>query len=101
MKTASRAKAARSQALLEIMESLSHRFDHLILDVPAVLASSDSAPLISLADGCCLVIRQGVTQTEDVRSALDTISHLQIYGVILNQVKVATPNLLMRLFPQR
>ena len=59
------------------------------------------APLISLADGCCLVIRQGVTQIEDVRSALDTISHLNIYGVILNQVSLATPNILMRLFPQR
>jgi Mrp family chromosome partitioning ATPase len=101
LKASERAKAARSQALHEIMESLSQRFDHLILDVPAVLASSDAAPLISLADGCCLVIRQGVTQIEDVRSALDTISHLNIYGVILNQVRLATPNVLIRLFPQR
>jgi Mrp family chromosome partitioning ATPase len=101
LKTSARAKVARSQALVEIIESLSNRFNHLILDVPAVLACSDAAPLISLADGCCLVIRQGVTQIEDVRSALDTISHLQIYGVILNQVNLDTPNIVMRLFHQR
>lgn len=100
LKASARAKTARSQALAEIIESLSNRFNHLILDVPAVLASSDAPPLISLANGCCLVIRQGVTPIEDVRSALDTISHLKIYGVILNQVSLATPDILMRLFHQ-
>lgn len=101
LKASARAKAARSQALAEIIESLSNRFHHLILDVPAVLACSDATPLISLADGCCLVIRQGITRIEDVRSALDTISHLKIYGVILNQASLDTPDILMRLFPHR
>lgn len=101
MPASKRSKAARGPKLKEVLDSLSKRFDHLIFDVPAVLASSDTAPLLSLADGCCLVIRQGVTHTEDVSAALDTIQYYHVFGVILNQVKLATPNLLLKLFSQR
>jgi Mrp family chromosome partitioning ATPase len=90
---------ARSQVLVQIMEQLSKEFDHLILDVPAVRATTDSVPLASLSDACCLVIRQGVTTAEDVRLALDEIDHLSILGVILNQVRLKTPRAILKLIP--
>jgi Mrp family chromosome partitioning ATPase len=90
---------ARSQVLVQIMEQLSKEFDHLILDVPAVRATTDAVPLASLGDACCLVIRQGVTTAEDVRLALDEIDHLSILGVILNQVRLKTPRAILKFIP--
>lgn len=88
---------ARSRQLRDIIEQLSEQFDHLVLDVPAILATSDSIPLASLADCCILVIRQGVTTVEDVRLALDRIDHLNILGVILNKSRSKTPAFIQKL----
>jgi len=90
---------ARSQELREIIDDLSTRFDYLILDIPAIHSTSDSIPLASLGDACCLVIRQGITTVEDVRLALDEIDHLPIIGVVMNRVKLATPASIAKLIP--
>jgi Mrp family chromosome partitioning ATPase len=95
----SRPVVAHSQALRETIYELSTRFDHLILDVPAILATNDAAPLAGLGTACCLVIRQGVTSVESVRQALDEISHLNVLGVVMNQVRMATPDPILRLVP--
>ena len=91
---------ARNAALKELINNLSKRYDYLLLDVPAILTTSDAISLASLADGCCLVIRQGVTSVEKVNLALDDIDHLNILGAIMNQVKVKTPSLLLKFIPQ-
>ena len=93
----SRPRTARSERLLEILSVLDKRFDHLIMDIPAVLSTSDSVPLASLSDSCCMIIRQGVTPKEDVNQALDEISHIPQLGVILNQYKFETPSILLKL----
>lgn len=92
---------ARSNALREVIDDLSTRFDHLILDIPAVQATNDAIPLASLGDACCVVIRQGVTTMEDTRLALDEINHLQILGVVMNRVKLKTPNAILKYIPTR
>ncbi len=88
---------ARSRELRDVIDQLSEQFDHLILDVPAILATSDSIPLASLADCCILVVQQGVTTVEDVRLALDRIDHLNILGVILNKSRSKTPAFIQKL----
>jgi Mrp family chromosome partitioning ATPase len=65
------------------------------LDLPAVTATSDSILLASHGTGICLVIQQGVTPVQRVKAILDDLDHLNIIGVILNQVKVATPSFLL------
>jgi Mrp family chromosome partitioning ATPase len=92
--------AARSPALKETIEELAHRFDHLILDVPAVLATSDALALAALGGPCCLVVRQGVTSVEKVRTALDDIQNLPMLGVIMNRAQIATPASLLKFVPQ-
>ncbi|MFZ1400282.1 MAG: CpsD/CapB family tyrosine-protein kinase [Candidatus Promineifilaceae bacterium] len=91
---------ARSPKLAETINQLSQKFDHLLLDIPAVLATSDAIALASLADACAMVIHQGVTPIGDVKRALDDVEHIQMLGVIMNQVAIKTPNLLLRLIPQ-
>lgn len=91
---------ARHLRLKGIIEDLSEMFDHLIFDIPALLATNDAIPLASLANACCLVVNQGVTSIESARLALDEISHLQLAGVVMNKVKVSTPSRLLNLIPQ-
>ena len=92
---------ARSQALRTLLSELTHNYDHLILDIPAVLATADAVPLASLGTACCLVVRQGVTWVEDVKLALDEIGHLPILGVVMNKVKLTTPSLFIKLITNR
>ncbi|MCX7790919.1 MAG: chromosome partitioning protein [Chloroflexaceae bacterium] len=91
---------ARSDALKETIESLARRYDHLILDVPAVLATSDAIALASLGAACVIVTHHGLTPTTTVQLALDDIRHLNILGVVLNQATFATPRWILDLVPQ-
>ena len=91
---------SRSQALKRLIEELGKRFDHLILDIPAVLTTNDAVPLAALGSACCLVVRQGVTEINDIQQALDEIDHLTILGVILNRVQYVSPARLTKLVSQ-
>ncbi|MEI6180586.1 MAG: CpsD/CapB family tyrosine-protein kinase [Chloroflexales bacterium] len=91
---------ARSAGLHTLFDDLRERFDYLLLDVPAILTSSDTIALASLGDACCLVVRHGVTSTPTVQRALDQIKHLKMLGIILNQVTIKTPAWLRMLIPQ-
>ena len=71
-----------------------------MLDIPAVSATNDAVPLASLGDACCLVVHQGVTPIEKVRSTLDEIDHLTVLGVIMNKTHNYTPSFLLNLIPQ-
>jgi Mrp family chromosome partitioning ATPase len=68
----------------------------VILDIPAILATTDSVTLASLGNVACLVIQQGVTQVGDVSQALDEIEHLEIMGSVLNNIRIATPKPILK-----
>jgi Mrp family chromosome partitioning ATPase len=97
----SRPVIARSHDVVELLKKLRQRFDHLILDIPAILATNDSVPLASLGDACCLVIRQRATSMEDVRAALDELVHMKILGAVLNRVRYSTPKRLIKTITAR
>lgn len=91
---------ARSAVLKSVIEELSTRFDHLVLDIPAIGATSDAIALASLGTACCIVVRQGLTPTNIVQAALDDIAHLPMLGVVMNHVAFQTPRWLHGLVPQ-
>ncbi|OAN46054.1 chromosome partitioning protein [Chloroflexus islandicus] len=91
---------ARSAELRALIDTLSERFDYVLLDLPAVLEVSDTLALAALADACALVVRHGVTPITDVQRALSDIQHVPVLGVILNQAHIATPRWIHRLIPQ-
>ncbi len=92
---------ARSNALKELLDELASQYDHLILDIPAIQSTSDAIPLASLADACCVVVQQGVTTMEDIGLALDEIAHIKMLGVILNRVKLNTPEKILKYIPMK
>lgn len=95
-----RPSMARSEQIQNILAQLGERFEHIIIDIPAIHMSRDATALAALSQGCCLVIRQGVTPVNRVRQALEEIAHLNILGVILNQVNLSSPNWLHHFVPQ-
>ncbi|MEZ4593168.1 MAG: chromosome partitioning protein, partial [Chloroflexota bacterium] len=90
---------ARSSILKDVLDELSQQYDHLILDIPAILSTSDAIPLASLADACCVVVQHGITTTEDISLALDEVAHMKILGVIMNRVKLSTPEKILKYIP--
>jgi Mrp family chromosome partitioning ATPase len=97
---AQRAAMARHDTLKACIKQLNRRFDHILLDIPAILATSDAIALASLGTACCMVIKHGVTPVSYVQRALDDVKHLQLLGVILNQTRNALPGWVRTLIPQ-
>jgi Mrp family chromosome partitioning ATPase len=95
-----RSYMARSERLRSQIEALNRRFDYLLLDIPAIQATSDAISLASLGTAGCMVIRQGVTPVSKVRETLDEVKHLRMLGIVLNQVHVHTPQWLLNFIPQ-
>lgn len=91
---------ARSAELERLLVLLSERFDHIIMDIPAVKSSSDAIALASLGESCCAVVRQGVTSSTVVGQMLSELDHIPIMGVLLNRVDSKIPNWIERLVPQ-
>lgn len=95
-----RPSMARSDALKQCLAELGQRFDHVILDIPAIHATSDAIALASLTAGCCVVIRQGITPVAQVRQAVDNLQHLNLLGVVFNQMHSELPRWMHTLIPQ-
>lgn len=90
-----RSTVSHSDELADLITTLGKKFDHVIYDLPAVAATSDAILLASHSTAVCLVIQQGVTPVQSVKATLDDLDHLNIVGVIMNQVNVATPSFLL------
>lgn len=94
---ARRPALAGSADIDDLMDQLGARFDHLILDLPPVLASSETISLTQLADEYVLVVRHGVTTDRQVQQALDELRGKEAMGVILNRYRSRIPVRLRRL----
>jgi succinoglycan biosynthesis transport protein ExoP len=89
---------AESSELVTAIDEIAAHFDHVVLDLPAVLKTSAALPQARLCDSFALVVRQGVTSQFQVASALDELRSLDSVGVILNATVTRTPKRLQRLF---
>lgn len=83
---------ARCEALGETIAELRSRFKHIVLDLPAVLATSDALTLATHADAVALVVQQGVTSEPQIKRALSELEHLTVLGVIINQWSSRIPS---------
>jgi Mrp family chromosome partitioning ATPase len=75
-----------------VITQLRSRFGLIVLDLPAVLNSTDTQVLSRLADQVVLVVRAGVTPAKLVRQALDELSEDTVLGVVLNDSQVDLPS---------
>jgi Mrp family chromosome partitioning ATPase len=94
---ARRPAVASSPALATALDELELRFDHLLLDLPPVLASSEAMNLSRLADAYVLVVQQGATSEAQVEAALEEMRGGESLGVILNRYDTHIPRRLRKL----
>jgi Mrp family chromosome partitioning ATPase len=94
---ARRPALAGSATLMSVLDELEERFDHLLLDLPPVLASSEAMNLSQFADSFVLVVRQGATAEAQVEAALEEMQGGEALGVILNRFDSHIPTRLRRL----
>ncbi|HEY8204325.1 MAG TPA: polysaccharide biosynthesis tyrosine autokinase [Pyrinomonadaceae bacterium] len=78
-----------SEEMRKLLQTLSGRFTHIIVDSPPAISFTDAAILSTFVDGVILVVHGGRSSRAVVRRArqqlLDVGAH--IFGVVLNNVK--------------
>jgi succinoglycan biosynthesis transport protein ExoP len=94
-----RSRAARSPALAAVLAELDRQFDYLILDLPAICATSDAMTLASHSTGGWLVVSQGGSSVSTTQQALKEIAPLPVLGVLMNRVKLKTPRFWLQFVP--
>lgn len=95
---AARPTLAQHPRLGDALEELAGRFDHLVLDVPAVSATSDAIALTQFSDQVVFVVRQGVASRSQMRTALDDLGDTRPVAAVLNHTSTSIPGPLRKLF---
>lgn len=79
-----------SEEMRRLLQQLSERFAHIIIDSPPAISFTDASILSTMVDGVMLVVHGGRSSRAVVRRAkqqlLDVGAH--IFGVVLNNVKL-------------
>lgn len=85
-KTPEPASVLDSKRLKQLIDKLSERYDHIILDTAPYGIISDSASLLRLVDGIVVVSRFNVTTKRELSFTLDGLKHLNadVLGIVLN-----------------
>jgi Mrp family chromosome partitioning ATPase len=90
---------AKSTVLAAILAELAVTYDHVVVDLPAVLTASESLAVASVCDAVALVVRQGVTSETQVTEAIEALGDKSVIGVVLNAITSKTPRAILRRIP--
>ena len=89
-----------SNRFARFLSTMREEFDHIILDGPPVLASSESRAVCTITDGVVLVLRSGKTRRQVALKAKRELEEAggKIIGVVLNRRKFYIPNWIYKRF---
>ncbi|EZH65905.1 capsular biosynthesis protein [Bacillaceae bacterium JMAK1] len=75
-----------SKLMTSILNEARTLYDYIVIDTPPVLAVSDAQIVAGLSDGIMIVLKSGVTETDDASQAVEVLKHTgtKILGAILN-----------------
>jgi capsular exopolysaccharide synthesis family protein len=81
-----------SAEMRRVLEKLSERFAHIVIDSPPVISFTDASILSTMVDGVVLVVHGGKSSRAVVRRARQQLLDVgaNIFGVVLNNVKLET-----------
>ena len=75
-----------STAMRRALDALGHRFDRIVIDLPAVTPVADVGTVTPMLDGVLMVVRAGYTQRPTLDQALAAIEPEKVLGVVLNEI---------------
>lgn len=80
----------------ELLSLLARRFDFVILDLPPVLASSDTSLMAASCDGMLLVIEQKFLKWEIIEHGIQALREkgVQVLGSVINRRQFALPKVI-------
>jgi Mrp family chromosome partitioning ATPase len=83
----------------KILIELTESFDHVLIDLPAVRATSEALRLAEAARTVIVVVNQGVTPEDQVKATIDQLGGVQLLGLILNRGSTKIPRMIRRRIP--
>lgn len=88
----------QSRATHRLLQSLAGRYDHVLIDAPAVNVYPDAPIVGASADGAVLVLRAGVTRRETAAEARKRLeaARVNVIGMVLNLRTYPIPAFLYR-----
>ena len=96
---AERPLLANSAEIDRVLVELRERFDHVIVDLPAVAVTSDALTLAERVAPLLLVVQHGVTTDADVRSAMERLTGIPILGTVFNRHQSKMPGFVRNRLP--
>lgn len=81
-----------SSRFAEAMDSLSPLFDWIIIDTPPLSPVADVHSWLNYSDGVVLVVRQGHTPRKLLQKGLQSLSGMNLLGVVLNDTPATEQN---------
>jgi len=83
------AEMISSARMKEMLQILSERYDHIVIDSPPLLKVTDPVILSTMVDGVILVVHGGRSTREVVRRTRQelAVAGARIFGVVLNNVE--------------
>lgn len=91
------ATLVRGYDLDAFLDALSSRFTTLVLDLPAVLGTSDAVVLAEHASQVIVVVRPYVTTTAQVARTLELLQNTSVVGTVINAQTTKIPRIVRRL----
>jgi capsular exopolysaccharide synthesis family protein len=77
----------QTPAVGDVLQSLAHYFDWILIDSPPVLPLTDALSLRQRADACLLVVRADKTPREALDETVRLVGKENILGIVLNGVE--------------
>lgn len=75
----------QSLRFADLITKVGGLFRWVIIDSPPLVPMADSSVLGHLAEGVVLVVRQGVTSANALRSSMDALDRKKLLGVVINE----------------
>ena len=94
--TFARSPLTKTEPMAEAVDHLRHRFDHVLVDLPAIETTAGSLTLCAATDGVIVVVRQRTTTIDQVERSVEDLRHTTVLGIVLNDNHVALPAMLQR-----
>ncbi len=93
-----RALLANSPDLAKVFVALADRFDYVLIDLPALTATSEALTLAETSGEIALVIGQGGIPESQIKEAVGDLGTTPLAGVIINRSASKVPAPLLRRF---